>query len=304
MDLVVGVDAGGTTSRAVVATLAGAVVGRGRAGPGNLFAAGPSAAASIADALRQALSGVDPRAVAGGVLGLAGSGVCADPAITAALGAAWESAGLNCPRTVVGDAITAFAGGTSAPSGAVVIAGTGAVAARIENHSIVRVADGLGWLLGDEGSGHWLGMRALRAAVHSWPSPFAAVVAEQTGVGDRDQLILWAQGLPHARIAALAPVVCHLARAGDPHAATIVSEAVRALTATLDAVSPGGVVVLAGGLLTAETPVRDGLLAVLNQRGYPVLTSGDPAAAAAWLAVRELPGTDAETAHTALLAAA
>ncbi|MEU4428342.1 BadF/BadG/BcrA/BcrD ATPase family protein, partial [Actinoplanes sp. NPDC024001] len=141
MDLVVGVDAGGTTSRAVVATLSGQVVGRGVAGPGNPLSAGPRAAASIATALRQALAGVSTSAVTAGVLGLAGDSACTDPAITAALAGAWASAGLTCPWTVVGDAITAFAAGTSAPHGAVLIAGTGAVGAAVHDPGILSVSD-------------------------------------------------------------------------------------------------------------------------------------------------------------------
>jgi glucosamine kinase len=297
MDLVVGVDAGGTASRAVVATVTGEVIGRGRAGPGNPFTAGPAAALAIAGALRQALTGHDPATVTGGVLGLAGTGACVDPAITAALGQAWASAGLTCTYEVVGDAVTAFAAGTGEPSGTVLIAGTGAVAAEIKDHAIVRTADGLGWLLGDEGSGHWLGMRALRYAVRGWPSPFAAEIAARTGAADRDQLIAWAQGLPHARIAALAPVVCGSARAGDPHALAIVAEAVTHLTATLDAVAADGPTVLGGSLLTAATPVRDGLRSALRQRGAAPLTSGDPALAAAWLAARRLPGADPAALH-------
>ncbi|PRX19488.1 N-acetylglucosamine kinase-like BadF-type ATPase [Actinoplanes italicus] len=295
----VGVDAGGTASRAVVATVNGQVTGRGRAGPGNPFAAGPAAARAIADALRQALAGHDPAAVAGGVLGLAGTGACLDPAITAALGEAWAAAGLTCPYEIVGDAVTAFAAGTGEPSGAVLIAGTGAVAAEIKDHAIVRTADGLGWLLGDEGSGHWLGMRALRSAVHTWPSPFAARIATRTGAADRDRLISWAQGLPHARIAALAPVVCEAARAGDPHARTIVAEAVGHLTATLDAVAGSGPIVLAGSLLTAATPIRDGVRSALQERGITPLTSGDPSIAAAWLAVARLPAGDQAALHAA-----
>ena len=299
-----GVDAGGTASRAVVATPAGAVVGRGRGGPGNPFAAGPAAAAAIAGALRQALSGVDPADVAAGVLGLAGAGACTDPAITGALATAWASAGLTCPHDVVGDAVTAFAAGTSAPSGSVLIAGTGAVAARIHGHEVVHTADGLGWLLGDQGSGHWLGMSALRSAVRTWPSPFAVSVAAHAGVGDRDRLIHWAQELPHARIAALAPLVCAAARSGDPSASAIVGEAVRRLTATLDEVGTDGPIVLAGGLLTADTPVWTALLGVLRDRGRAALTSGDPAVAAAWLAARRVPAVDAAALHARLLGAA
>ncbi|MEU4623387.1 BadF/BadG/BcrA/BcrD ATPase family protein [Actinoplanes sp. NPDC023801] len=297
MDLVVGVDAGGTASRAVVATVAGQVTGRGRAGPGNPFAAGPAAAGAITDALRQALAGQDPATVTGGVLGLAGTGACVDPAITAALDQGWAAAGLTCPYEVVGDAVTAFAAGTGEPSGAVLIAGTGAVAAEIKDHAIVRTADGLGWLLGDEGSGHWLGMRALRSAVHSWPSPFAARIATRTGATDRDRLISWAQRLPHGRIAALAPVVCEAARGGDPQARAIVAEAVGHLTATLDEVATDGPIVLGGSLLTAATPIRDGVRAALRERGLAPLTSGDPAAGAAWLAAGRLPGVDPAALH-------
>ncbi|MEU4693642.1 BadF/BadG/BcrA/BcrD ATPase family protein [Actinoplanes sp. NPDC023714] len=285
MDLVVGVDAGGTASHAVVATAAGVVAGRGRAGPGNPLSAGPAAVEALAAALRQALSTVDPAAVVGGVLGLAGSSACADPAFTAALETEWRRAGLRCRWRVVGDAVTAFAAGTSASGGAVLIAGTGAVAAEIQEHQIVRVTDGLGWLLGDEGSGHWLGVQALRAAVRAWPSPFATAVAAEAGAGDRDRLIGWAQELHHARIAALAEVVCARARAGDPQATAITAGAVARLTATLDGLGPvGGPVVLAGSLLTRDTPIREGLLAALRARGTSALPGRDPAAAAAWLA--------------------
>jgi glucosamine kinase len=297
MDLVIGVDAGGTASRAVVATVSGRVIGRGRAGPGNPVSAGPAAARALRDAVTGALSGLDPGLVVAGVLGLAGASAHAEPAFAAALDEGWAAAGLTCPRRVVGDAVTAFAAGTDAPSGAVLIAGTGAVAAEIQDHFCVRVNDGVGWLLGDLGSGHWLGLAALRAAVRFWSSEFAVAVAAATGVPDRDRLIHWAQRLPHAEIAALAPLVCDRARAADPHARSIVAEAVSHLLATLGELGPAGPVVLAGSLLTNDTPVRDGVLTALRSRGVAALTSRDPAAAAAWLATPDR----SPAAHAALL---
>src|SRR4051794_889639 len=59
----------------------------------------------------------------------------------------------------------AFASATPAPSGTVLIAGTGTVATRITDGVITATAGGLGWLLGDEGSGFWLGRAAVRATV-------------------------------------------------------------------------------------------------------------------------------------------
>lgn len=42
------------------------------------------------------------------------------------------------------------------------VAGTGAIAAEVRDLRLDRVADGHGWLLGDAGSGFWLGREAVR----------------------------------------------------------------------------------------------------------------------------------------------
>ncbi|WIM96972.1 BadF/BadG/BcrA/BcrD ATPase family protein [Actinoplanes oblitus] len=286
MELVLGVDAGGTASRAVLAGPSG-VVGRGLAGPGNPISAGTAAVEEIASAIRQALGHRPPLSVRAGVLGLSGTSALADPVVGERFRRMWTGLGLTCPMTVVGDVVTAFAAGTREPSGAVLIAGTGAVAARIERLTVARVADGLGWLLGDEGSGRWLGLRAVRSAARDFGSPLAVAVAAHAGVTSADELVRWAQALPLDDITALAPVVCAAARADDPDASAIVADAVRRLVRTLDSLGSPGPVVLAGSLLTADTPVRDGLLGTLRSRGTTVTSAGDPAEAAARLAALE-----------------
>ncbi|MEK8110359.1 hypothetical protein NKG94_50635 [Micromonospora sp. M12] len=132
-----------------MATRDGTVVGRGSAGPATRR---PRAGGCSLDR-RGGARGPgehDPASVRSGVAGIAGAGIMADPGITTAFTVEWAQCGLTCPVTMVGDAVTAFAAGTSAPSGAVLIAGTGAVAARIDDRRVSRTADGLGWLLGDE----------------------------------------------------------------------------------------------------------------------------------------------------------
>ncbi|MBM0232028.1 ATPase [Micromonospora sp. STR1_7] len=297
MVLVLGVDAGGTASRAVVATRDGTVVGRGSAGPGNPTASGPAAAHSIGVAVRDALGKHDPAAVVSGVAGIAGAGIMADPEIATAFTNQWALRGLTCPVTVVGDAVTAFAAGTPAPSGAVLIAGTGAVAARIDDWRVSRTADGLGWLLGDEGSGMWLGLQAVRSIARAWSGPtvdpgLAAIIAAQAGVTSCDELVRWAGRQQPAAFAALAPLVCACATAGDALAERLTAEAAARLVATLGELGPpDGPVVLAGSLLTKTTSVRTAVLASL---GGPVATAGDPAVGAAWLALRQI--TDQEEA--------
>jgi N-acetylglucosamine kinase-like BadF-type ATPase len=307
MRLVVGVDAGGTSSRAVVATVTGAIVGRATGGAGNPLSAGPAAATAIGATLRRALTGNDPRAVVTGVLGLAGTSAAADPPVAAAFARMWTAAGLACPMTVLGDVITAFAAGTPAPAGTVLIAGTGAIAAEVVAGRIVRTADGLGWLLGDEGSGRWVGLRAIRAAVRNWSSPLAASIAARAGAASAGELIRWAQSLPLAEIGALAPLVCAAARTGDPEATAVVDDAVRRLVRTLDSLGARGAtepVVLAGALLARDTPIRAGVLDALRSRGTTVRTGHDPAAAAAWLAARPVSPLEPAALHAALLGTA
>ncbi|MER7134044.1 N-acetylglucosamine kinase, partial [Streptosporangium saharense] len=161
--LVVGLDGGGTGARCVVATLSGEVTGRGYGGAANALSS-PDPALSLGAALRTALDGLDPARVVGGVLALAGARSAPGRA-TAAADSAWRAAGLAGRPRVVPDTLAAFAGATGEPSGTVLVAGTGATAVRIEDRRATRWADGYGWLLGDEGSGTWIGLRAVRAVL-------------------------------------------------------------------------------------------------------------------------------------------
>ncbi|MEV0643801.1 BadF/BadG/BcrA/BcrD ATPase family protein [Phytomonospora sp. NPDC050363] len=320
MELVLGVDAGGTATRAVAATLSGEVVGRGDAGPGNPIAVGNHAAAdALAEAVGAALSGHDAGAVLAGALGLAGSSRLEDPEAAAVYAARWQGLGLACPMRTYPDVITAFTAATPAPTGSVLIAGTGAVAARVESWRVAGVADGLGWLLGDEGSGFWLGLRAVRSAARMWtqasftscPRPLPALVglvARHARACDVDTLVDWAHQVPRGRIAALAPLVCAAADDGDPDCARLADEAAASLLATLgrlDAVA--GPVVLSGGLLMTETAVRVRVVDALRAGGITTLTARDAAIGATWLAARAGGGLDdarSTALHARLLAAA
>ncbi|MEW2378631.1 BadF/BadG/BcrA/BcrD ATPase family protein [Micromonospora sp. NPDC047812] len=329
--LVLGADCGGSATRALVSTPDGRVVGRGRAGAGNPATQPPTEAASaLVAAAREALAGHDPARVAGAVVGLAGRSALDRPAVAAIYLDAWRATGLTCPLRTVGDAVVAFAAGTPAPSGTVLIAGTGAVAVQIVERSVGRTVDGLGWLLGDEGGGFWIGLEAarltartltagrraggplvdavsdavLRAAtppVHTGPTPaspgeFVEPLAGSTGTAPPtavDSFVAAFYALPRDRVAGLAPLVLDAARVGDRDARRLIEAAADRLAATVRAVSPGpGPLVLAGGLLTGPSELRAALSAHLGRR--PVSVAGDPAAAAAWLAARELVPTGTE----------
>src|SRR4051794_1346320 len=90
---VVGVDAGGTRTRAAIVTLDGTIAGYG-VGPGANPNSGGGSAAELTDALTRALTAamkdLDPAVVAGGVFGIAGAGAANRPRAVASATAAWE----------------------------------------------------------------------------------------------------------------------------------------------------------------------------------------------------------------------
>jgi glucosamine kinase len=288
MELVLGVDAGGSGTRAVVLDgrlAGGTVVGRGSAGPGNPSAIGSAAAsATFAEAVAEAMRGLDPTAVVAAGAGVAGVAHLAPTTYNLKL----KALGIGCGVTVFADALTAFASVPSGGTGAVLIAGTGAVAATIDDWRVGRVTDGLGWLLGDEGSGLWIGLQGVRAAARRWSersaTPLVDLVAARSGATDCDALVKWGNLAPRNDFAALAPHICALARDGDPDARRIVGEAAAKLSETVGRLGAfDGPLVLSGGLLTSPTPVRDALLDKLDGTEYHI--AGDPALGAARLAV-------------------
>ncbi|MEV5895375.1 N-acetylglucosamine kinase [Nonomuraea fuscirosea] len=164
MRLVLGVDAGGTSSRAALFTMEGAPVRRGRAGGANPGALGlDQAAANLTAAVGSALAGVDPSQVEAAVVGLAGHPDSCAKLVERVVGDLLP----GTPADTVGDIVTAFAAGTAEDSGTVLISGTGAIAAKITGHRATATADGYGWQLGDEGSAFWLGRAAARTAIRA-----------------------------------------------------------------------------------------------------------------------------------------
>lgn len=318
--LVLGLDVGGTSTRAVLASPDGQRLGAGRAGGGNPTTHGAAALTELTGAIRAALGDTPPESVAGAVLGMAGyTKLGADPALRAAFDQAWTGLGLRCEPQLVSDVLAAYAAGTPDPDGTVIVAGTGAIAARVRGHRLDHVADGHGWLLGDLGSGYWLGREAVRSTLRDLdkerpPGALAAgVLIELLGTdaiaprrrdtaADLVQAVVAESPIALAR---LAPMVLRFYDADDPAAVDVVQRGAAHLADTVAMVrAPGETTVLVrgGGLLTNDTPLAAELAAAISV-SWPATTlrpAGDAAAAAAWLAA--LPtAPDPRTLHTRLL---
>ncbi|GHJ47923.1 N-acetylglucosamine kinase [Catellatospora sp. TT07R-123] len=332
--VVVGVDGGGTRTRCVVVDGDGRVLGRAEAGGANPHSS-PDPVGALTDAVRTAVAqaagttpGVAAR-VATGVFGLAGAGGAGHADALRRAAAAWHAAGLAGTPEVVGDLVVNFAAGTPEPEGLVLVAGTGAIAGRIADGAVVRRCDGYGWLVGDRGSGTWLGRMAVTAALdaldgrgpdtvltHTVPAalldgPFPA--AFEPGGADAhalaQRLIRAVYGAPPATLARLSPVVDAAARAGDATARLIAAEAADHLVASVEALAPQPAepLVFAGGILTGPTLVAELVTARFAGSHPPraVSTAGPGELGAALLALRRtgLPAPDLTRVHTALLPA-
>ncbi|MFH8496962.1 BadF/BadG/BcrA/BcrD ATPase family protein [Streptomyces coeruleorubidus] len=192
----VGLDAGGTRTRAVLATADdGRPVGEGAAGPGNaLTVPVPQLTEHLAEAVGRAVpEAVRDRvvAVAGGFAGATGA-AADEPGrrnALAALTVALRRLGIDAGPPVIGSDIeAAFASAPGTPAdGLALVAGTGAVAMRITGRRGTVTVDGDGWLLGDDGSGFWIGRAAVRAALRmadgrGAPTVLAETVGREFGV--------------------------------------------------------------------------------------------------------------------------
>jgi N-acetylglucosamine kinase-like BadF-type ATPase len=138
---------------------------------------------------------------------------------------------------VVGDEVIALDAAFHGGPGILQIAGTG-------TNCIGRAPDGSsvsagGWSsrLGDEGSGYWIGLHAIRRALHAYdreePSQVLQRVGEAWGTPTLDALVNLGDSTPGPDFAALAPLINELAEAGDPVAISVLRQAADDLVATV-----------------------------------------------------------------------
>jgi N-acetylglucosamine kinase-like BadF-type ATPase len=203
--------------------------------------------------------------------------------------------GLRVAHRRISDVTLAFVAGTHAIDGCVLVAGTGAVAGNIRDRKPTRYADGHGWLLGDRGSGVWIGRRAVESVLSTVDSRMElsamhrAVLEWLEVPACRDSIYAAVYGKAPAALAGLAGTVLTAAAEGDGDAARILAEASSELLATAARVRDRDdePLVLAGGLLTRENPLATRVFteAALRWPGADITVAGNTAEAAARLAL-------------------
>ena len=166
---------------------------------------------------------------------------------------------LGASRTVVAsDAVTSLVGALGeVQPGVVLAAGSGVVAFATDFAEVWRMVDGWGHVLADRGSGAWIGLEGLRAALATEDGvPGGSTYLHEAAVGAWGEPRAWPRAImtssdAQARLAAFAPLVASLA-GKDPVAAQVVARAAAHLTDSLESAAssvPGAGATAVGGLL-------------------------------------------------------
>lgn len=208
---------------------------------------------------------------------------------------------------VVNDALIALVAAIGTAPGIVIVSGTGSIAYGRNAAGRAARAGGWGYILGDEGSGYWMGRHALRAVVREADgrgsrTALTGLVLRHFGVERAADLVreVYRRGLrPHA-IAALAVHVQTAVDAGDEVGQDILSRgaaelvaSARSVTQRLELVDQAFPFVLAGGVLRSlpalarEVTTR---LPGIARKSSSQMLQGEPAKGAVLLALAEAEG--------------
>lgn len=237
MRYVIGVDGGQTSTVAAVLDETGTLLGVGRGGPANHIHESGGVARiqrSLKDAIESCLIQADLQnaRIALTCLGMTGSS---------------EQMEDLCAQVVPSDemlfghdtriALYAVTGGEP---GAVVIAGTGAAAFAAAPDGEEALVGGWGYLMGDEGSGYWIGLKALNCCAKAEdgrgnPTRLSALIKEQLEVQTMHEVhsMVYDGNFGRPEIASLALSVSLAAQSGDVEARAILKQAGQELAAAV-----------------------------------------------------------------------
>src|SRR5262245_8647182 len=230
---VLGIDAGGTKTVCLLADDRGAVLSEGRGGGANLQASGELELEKVLYEVMARAIGDRPWRADAICLGIAGADREDDVRTVRAI---MRRISPGSRVLVVNDALVALEAGAPAMPGIVIIAGTGSIAYGRNARGNAARAGGWGHILGDEGSGYWIGREALAAVVREADGRGSATglvdaVLEHFGVAAAAGLvhIVYNREMPRRHVAALGPIVQRAASSGDAVARDILERAAEEL---------------------------------------------------------------------------
>lgn len=255
--LFLGIDGGATRSRARLEDAKGALLATAEGGPCNVHRDFDGACLTVESLARACIehAGLKPSAIsetyAG--LGLAGLGQHRDREAMA--GWPHPFLGISLATDAHVACLAAFGGRT----GSVLVVGTGSCAVALVGSRTVR-RGGWGFPISDEGSGSWLGLKAVHHALAAYDGTGVADSLSEAVLerfdDDAEEIVAWARTATPADYGTLAPMVVAAAANGLEAATAILVEGGRLLSLLARTVlidKTDGLAVV-GGLSTVMTP--------------------------------------------------
>src|ERR1035438_667452 len=231
MNVVLGVDGGGTHTRASI-VVGERVLAHTKSGSIKRLRVGAEAAeANLRALLKEAFAKAGVSGVRAASVGVASASM---PGVKEWITAVLLDFGAERSE-VVGDETIALDAAFRGGPGILQIGGTGTNCIGPPPDAAREGAGGWSSRLGDEGSGYWIGVNSLRRALHArdreQPTRILERVGEIWGTPNLDDLINLGDSTPGPDFAALAPAINELADAGDPVAREILAQAAADLVA-------------------------------------------------------------------------
>ena len=304
MTHVIGIDAGGTKTLCQLADASGTVIAEAR-GPGaNLQASGELQVEKVLHSLMEQAIGDRPIVPAVICLGIAGVDRPDDAEIVRAI---MKRIGYKARVLVVNDALVALEAGAPGQPGVVIISGTGSICYGRNAHGEAARSGGWGYVLGDEGSGYWIGRAALRAVLREadkrGPETALTPMLLNHFAVERAQNIIhqvYHTNLKPAAIGALARSVQAAYLQGDQVAVGILRGAANELEASalsvvrrLDLNGQPFACILSGGIFRAVPWLQEELtrrIPVVARGASVMMLEREPASGAVALALQEAAG--------------
>lgn len=225
MSAVLGIDGGGTRTRASIVDGERVLAFKENGSIKRLRVGAEAAEENLRDLLKEVFAQAGLHGVKAASAGVASATM---PGVKEWITAVFDDFGVERSE-VVGDEVIALDGAFKGGPGILQIAGTG-------SNCIGRAPDGGresagGWSsrLGDEGSGYWIGLHAVRRALQALdreePTRILDVVGELWGTKTIEELVNLGDSTPGPDFAAVAPAISQLAEEGDAVAIGVLGQA-------------------------------------------------------------------------------
>jgi N-acetylglucosamine kinase-like BadF-type ATPase len=227
MAFYLGIDGGGTKTRCVLADET-VVLARVISGGSNMIRLGEAQAGeALRSAVQQVCSAarISPQQISATSVGAAGAG---RPEISAKIRTLLGDLALRNVE-VVGDTVIALEAAFGEGPGIIAIAGTGSIVYGRDAAGHAARAGGWGFAVSDEGSGHWIGRRAVSAILNAHDegcvTALTNLVIQSWKISSIDELVQHANSTPPPDFPRLFALVLRAADEGDSIARGLLVEA-------------------------------------------------------------------------------